>query len=38
MGTPARSVRDLTPAEIERADDGVDHYVTLMGRYRQAGE
>jgi carbonic anhydrase/acetyltransferase-like protein (isoleucine patch superfamily) len=38
MGTPARPVRALTPAEIERADDGVDHYVTLMDRYRSASE
>jgi carbonic anhydrase/acetyltransferase-like protein (isoleucine patch superfamily) len=37
IGTPARPVRDLTPAEIERADDGVDHYVTLIERYRPAG-
>ena len=37
MGTPARPVRDLTAAEIERADDGVDHYVALMERYRPAG-
>lgn len=35
MGTPARPVRDLTEAEIERADEGVDHYVELAGAYRE---
>ena len=34
MGTPARPVRELTEAEIARADQGVDSYVTLMARYR----
>lgn len=35
MGTPAKPVRDLTEAEIERADEGVDHYVELAGAYRE---
>lgn len=35
MGTPAKPVRELTEAEIERADEGVDHYVELAGAYRE---
>lgn len=35
MGTPARPVRDLTEAEIARADEGVDHYLELLARYRE---
>jgi carbonic anhydrase/acetyltransferase-like protein (isoleucine patch superfamily) len=36
MGTPARPVRELTAAEIARADEGVDSYVGLLEDYRQA--
>lgn len=35
IGAPARPLRDLTPAEITRADEGVDHYLDLMERYRR---
>jgi carbonic anhydrase/acetyltransferase-like protein (isoleucine patch superfamily) len=35
MGIPAKPVRELTPAEIERADEGVDHYQELMEHYRR---
>jgi len=34
MGIPAKPIRELTAAEIERADEGVDHYQELMERYR----
>jgi hypothetical protein len=34
MGIPARPVRELTEAEVERANEGVDHYQELMRRYR----
>lgn len=34
MGIPARPVRELTAAEVERANEGVDHYQELMRRYR----
>ena len=34
VGTPAKPVRDLTKAEILRADDGVDHYLQLAALYR----
>lgn len=34
MGTPARPVRELTAAEIARADEGVDSYVGLLEHYR----
>ena len=34
MGIPAKPVRELTEAEIQRADEGVDHYQELMERYR----
>ena len=35
MGAPARPVRELTEAEIARADEGVDSYLALLGRYRE---
>lgn len=35
MGTPARPMRDLTPDEIARADEGVDRYLGLARRYRE---
>jgi carbonic anhydrase/acetyltransferase-like protein (isoleucine patch superfamily) len=35
MGTPAKPVRELTEAEIKRADEGVDHYQELMKHYRR---
>jgi carbonic anhydrase/acetyltransferase-like protein (isoleucine patch superfamily) len=35
IGTPARPIRDLTEAEITRADEGVDHYLELMAHYRE---
>lgn len=38
MGTPAKPVRDLTEAEVRRADDGVDHYLDLLDRYRRVFE
>lgn len=34
LGIPAKPVRELTEAEIQRADEGVDHYQELMERYR----
>ena len=34
MGIPAKPVRELTEAEMKRADEGVDHYQDLMERYR----
>ncbi len=34
VGSPARPVRDLTEDDIARADDGVNHYLELMERYR----
>jgi carbonic anhydrase/acetyltransferase-like protein (isoleucine patch superfamily) len=34
MGIPAKPLRELTKAEIERADEGVDHYKELMEGYR----
>jgi carbonic anhydrase/acetyltransferase-like protein (isoleucine patch superfamily) len=34
LGIPAKPVRELTEAEIVRADEGVDHYQELMERYR----
>jgi carbonic anhydrase/acetyltransferase-like protein (isoleucine patch superfamily) len=36
MGTPARPIRELTAAEIARADEGVDSYVGLLEHYRPA--
>jgi carbonic anhydrase/acetyltransferase-like protein (isoleucine patch superfamily) len=38
MGIPAKPVRELTEAEIERQDEGVDHYQELMERYRDLFE
>lgn len=35
VGIPARPVRDLSEGEIERADEGVDHYLELAKRYRE---
>jgi carbonic anhydrase/acetyltransferase-like protein (isoleucine patch superfamily) len=35
MGIPAKPVRDLTREEIERADEGVDHYLELLAAYRE---
>lgn len=35
MGIPAKPVRDLTDEEIERADEGVDHYLQLLTSYRE---
>ena len=35
LGIPAKPVRDLTDAEITRAEEGVDHYLELMERYRE---
>ncbi len=35
MGIPAKPVRELTAAEIERQNEGVDHYQELMERYRE---
>lgn len=35
LGTPARPVRELTEAEMQRAEDGVDHYLALAGLYRE---
>lgn len=35
MGTPARPVRELTAEEVQRASDGVDHYLELLAAYRQ---
>jgi len=35
MGIPAKPVRDLTEAEIRRANEGVDHYLELADAYRQ---
>lgn len=34
VGSPARPIRDLTEDEIARADDGVNHYLDLIDRYR----
>jgi carbonic anhydrase/acetyltransferase-like protein (isoleucine patch superfamily) len=35
VGIPAKPVRELTPAEIERADRGVDNYLDLIEPYRR---
>ena len=35
MGTPAKPMRELTEAEIARADDGVGHYLDLLEHYRR---
>lgn len=34
MGIPAKPMRELTEAEIKRADEGVDNYQELRERYR----
>ena len=34
VGTPARPLRELTEAEIERQSSGVDHYLALAEHYR----
>jgi carbonic anhydrase/acetyltransferase-like protein (isoleucine patch superfamily) len=35
MGIPARPVRDLTTEEVDRAREGVDHYLQLLAAYRE---
>lgn len=35
VGTPARPIRDLTEAEMAKADAGVDHYLELADAYRE---
>jgi carbonic anhydrase/acetyltransferase-like protein (isoleucine patch superfamily) len=35
MGIPAKPVRELTESEIERADNGVGHYLELLESYRR---
>lgn len=35
MGIPAKPVRELTEAEVERASDGADHYLRLLAAYRE---
>jgi carbonic anhydrase/acetyltransferase-like protein (isoleucine patch superfamily) len=35
MGVPAKPVRELTDAEIEKNARGVDHYLSLAGAYRE---
>jgi carbonic anhydrase/acetyltransferase-like protein (isoleucine patch superfamily) len=35
IGSPARAVRKLTENEIERASEGVDHYLELAVAYRE---
>ena len=35
VGVPAKPVRELTEAEIRRADEGVDHYLEFGATYRQ---
>ncbi len=35
LGIPAKPVRDLTEAEIQRASEGVDHYMKLAEAYRE---
>lgn len=35
IGMPAKPVRDLTDDEIAHADEGVDHYLELLARYRE---
>jgi carbonic anhydrase/acetyltransferase-like protein (isoleucine patch superfamily) len=35
MGVPAQPVRDLTEEEIQRADEGVGHYLELLAAYRE---
>lgn len=35
MGVPAKPVRELTEAEIEKNREGVDHYMSLAVAYRE---
>jgi carbonic anhydrase/acetyltransferase-like protein (isoleucine patch superfamily) len=35
LGTPARVIRELSPAEVARADDGVERYLALAKVYRR---
>jgi carbonic anhydrase/acetyltransferase-like protein (isoleucine patch superfamily) len=35
MGIPAQPVRELTEEEIQRSDEGVDHYLELLAAYRE---
>lgn len=35
MGIPAKPVRQLAEDEIAHADEGVDHYLELLARYRE---
>lgn len=35
VGIPAKPVRELSEAEIARADEGVDHYLELAAAYRE---
>lgn len=35
MGIPAKPVRDLTEDETAHAEEGVDHYLELLTRYRE---
>ncbi len=35
VGIPARPIRELTEQEVARARDGVDHYLDLLGHYRE---
>lgn len=35
VGTPAKPMRELSDAEIKRADEGVDHYLDLIETYRK---
>jgi carbonic anhydrase/acetyltransferase-like protein (isoleucine patch superfamily) len=34
VGTPARALRELTPDEVRRQDEGVDVYLRLAATYR----
>ena len=35
VGTPAKPLRELSDAEIQRAEEGVDHYLGLIDPYRR---
>lgn len=35
IGVPARPIRELTADEVERANEGVDHYLELADLYRE---
>lgn len=35
IGIPAKPVRELTEEEVAHADEGVDHYLELLARYRE---